>query len=94
MNDEQIRLLLNLRDSHDHKAASLGCTRWIREAEELVKMGFARKHNYSVGFYSITENGIAEACKIKARPEPPPAPVKERVIGRWEKDANGKWVKV
>lgn len=56
LGEETARLLQDLKASHERGAASLSCGLHQKEADELVALGLAKKHEV-YGHY-ITEKGL------------------------------------
>ena len=66
MNHEEIVLLLELKESKERGAASLGCSHHrIPPIAILEKLGFAKQHGFGPTSFVITDKGLKEAEKYK-----------------------------
>jgi hypothetical protein len=67
MTQDQIILLLNLKDAKERGAASQSCDRYQTTARELEELGFATWHGIIWGstFYRITDAGLKALEKTR-----------------------------
>lgn len=63
MTQDQIILLLDLRDSQERGAASMSCNQRLTIANELHQQGLIDKVPYGPSFYRINQKGLAALKK-------------------------------
>lgn len=64
MTQEEIILLLELKESKERGAASLGCSHHrLAPIAQLERLGFAKQHGYGPTSFYITDAGLKEAGK-------------------------------
>ncbi len=72
MTQDQIILLINLKESHERGCASMSCGGWRGPvARELKDLGLVNRNemllNGSIFFYSINEKGLRALKQIKRK---------------------------
>lgn len=70
MTENEIWLLLDLKDSKERGAASLSCTQHLVTVARLVKLGFVKQHSFGETQFFITDAGMKEADKHKRIDKP------------------------